>query len=153
MARTFKLTYTYGSHIIVIAGIALILTYGIQSNPVFVICATIVMFVILFLDLKDIALIELNELSLKLIYRPFYKSKHYEYYLQELEKVSVYYSFTKGHTTVIFVKLKDKDTTIEHVVAMSVFKAQELITVFRNLYVKVEELNQPMVPGKIISLP
>ncbi|MBK8484762.1 MAG: hypothetical protein IPL31_10580 [Saprospiraceae bacterium] len=149
----FYLSYNYGAIIFYLFSILFIIYLGARNQIIYTFIPAITMFYILYQDVKSIAKIELNELLVKLIYRPFYKPIIFEYILSEIEMVSIYYSYKRCHSTILFIKLKDSTETIMHTTAMSIAKSKGIVEVLRNLNVNVIELEKPNVLDKIITLP
>jgi hypothetical protein len=149
----YYLSYNYGAIIFYLLSIGFISYLGYRNQIVYTFLPIIVMVYILSQDLNSIARIELTEFSLKLIYRPFYKPIVFEYDLNEMDQVSVYYSYKRYHSTILFVKLKTREETIKHTTSMSIAKSKKIIEVLRNLNIKVIELEWPNVEGKIVTLP
>lgn len=149
----YYLSYNYGAIIFYLLSIIFITYLGFRNQITYTFLPIIVMLYILNHDVSSIARIELNELSLKLIYRPFYKPKIFKYILNEIDLVSIYYTHKRYHSTIMFIKLKNSDSTIKHTAEMSVSNAKKLVEVFRNLNVNVIELEWPKVEGKVITLP
>lgn len=149
----FRLTYNYAYIIFSILGILFIAIIGFKINLIFTFIFSLVMIIIPIVYLNSIARIELNELSLKLIYRPFYKPKIFEYSINQIDLVSIYYTYKRYHSTIMFIKLKNSDSTIKHTAAMSVSNSKKLVEVLRNLNVNVIELEWPKVEGKEVTLP
>lgn len=149
----YYLSYNYSVIIFYLLSIIFISYVGYRNQIIYTFLPLIVMAYILSQDLISSARIELNELSLNLIYRPFYKPIIFNYALAEIETVFIYYSYKRYHSTITFIKLKNSDETIKHTTAMSVGKSKKLVEAFRNLNVNVIELEWPKVEGKVVTLP
>ena len=153
LSNKYYLPYNYGYLFFAIFSILFIAFLGYCNQLEFTFIPVIAMGIDLFYNLKSIAKIDLNGTSLRVIYRPFYKPLLYEYTLNEMEQVSVYYSNKRYHSTMLFIKLINKSDTIKHTTAMSIAKSKKLIEVFRSLNIKVIELEWPKVDGEVVTLP
>lgn len=151
--REFRLTYSYAYLLFSILGIIFIIFIGNRINFIFFLIFSFVMIGIPVINLKSFAKIILNESTLKLIYRPFYKPQIFEYNINEIETLLIYYSYKRYHSTILFIKLNERSEIIKHTTAMSVSNSKKIVKVFRNLNVNVIEMELPNVEGKVVTLP
>jgi hypothetical protein len=150
----FKLRYNYEAlglaFLFCLIGIVFAVFYDVY---IWVLINFLIWFFTLYDDVRTTAKICLNEVILKLTYRPFYKPLIYKYNLSEIELISVYYHWRKYSITTLFIKFKDDPIIIKHLTAMSVKQSKKFVDGFKAANVKVIELDSSEIEDSYITLP